>query len=230
MCCVVFGFFISETATSLRKDRLTYLKTKKLMHIERELARLSSDDVKGDFVEFGVALGGSGILLAKNMPDTSRFHGFDVFEMIPAPVSEKDDDKSRRRYEKIKSGKSKGLRSDQYYGYRKDLFAEVQKSFARYQVPVDQKRVSLHKGLFEDTWPGVTGEINSIAFAHIDCDWYDPVKFCLNAVADKIAPGGVIVMDDYNDYGGCRTATNEFLSERPKYKISRNYGNLIIRC
>ena len=55
------------------------------------------------------------------------------------------------------------------------------------------------------------------------------MKYCLNAVADKMAIGGTIVMDDYNDYGGCRTATNEFLGERQDFVVSRNFGNLIIR-
>ena len=79
-------------------------------------------------------------------------------------------------------------------------------------MTVDQDRVNLHKGLFQDTWPKAMKTIEQIAFAHIDCDWYEPVKFCLNAIADRIAPGGAIVMDDYNDYVGCRTATREFLT------------------
>ena len=39
--------------------------------------------------------------------------------------------------------------------------------------------MSLHKGLFEDTWPMVATKIHQIALAHVDCDWYDPVKYCL---------------------------------------------------
>jgi O-methyltransferase len=91
---------------------------------------------------------------------------------------------------------------------------------------VDGRRVRLVKGLFEETWP--QHPVERVALAHLDCDWYDPVRFCLNAVADRVAPGGVIVLDDYNDYGGCRTATDEFLAQRPDYR--RDDGeNLILR-
>jgi asparagine synthase (glutamine-hydrolysing) len=51
-----------------------------------------------------------------------------------------------------------------------------------------------------------------VAFAHIDCDWYAPVEFCLAAVHERLSPGGVIVLDDYNDYGGRRAATDAFVA------------------
>jgi asparagine synthase (glutamine-hydrolysing) len=56
-----------------------------------------------------------------------------------------------------------------------------------------------------------------VAFAHIDCDWYDPVKYCLEALEHRLSPGGEIVLDDYHDYGGCQTATDEFLATRPNF-------------
>jgi asparagine synthase (glutamine-hydrolysing) len=59
--------------------------------------------------------------------------------------------------------------------------------------------------------------IGPIALAHIDCDWYDPVRFCLHAVADKVSEGGIVIIDDYNDWGGCRKAVDEFIAERSDY-------------
>ena len=194
-------------------DRLTYLSPKKLRRLRCALKQVS--DVEGDFLEFGVALGGSGIILAKSKGTSRRFLGFDVFAMIPPPTSEKDDAKSKDRFQAIKSGASKGIRGDKYYGYRDNLYPEVKESFARHGVRVDGERICLYRGLFQDTWPTVS--VNSIALAHIDCDWYDPVKFCLQAVADKVSEGGVVIIDDYNDYGGCRTAVDEFIKQRPDF-------------
>jgi asparagine synthase (glutamine-hydrolysing) len=225
----VYGALISPTARAVRRDRITYLLAKKLLNMERELARVARERISGDFVEFGVALGGSSILLAQSMGANQRFHGFDVFGMIPPPSSEKDDEASRERYAIIESGRSGGIGGDVYYGYRDDLLVRVTNSFAQYGMTVDQDYISLHKGLFADTWPTAAKTIEQIAFTHIDCDWYEPVKFCLDAIADRTAPGGAIVMDDYNDYGGCRTATREFLARRPEFRVGRNFGNLIIR-
>ena len=39
--------------------------------------------VHGDFVEAGIALGGSAIVLARLMGADRRFHGYDVFGMDP---------------------------------------------------------------------------------------------------------------------------------------------------
>ncbi|MDK1494620.1 TylF/MycF/NovP-related O-methyltransferase [Sinorhizobium sp. 7-81] len=86
--------------------------------------------------------------------------------------------------------------------------------------------VNLHKGLFEHTLPAAG--IENIAFVHIDCDWYDPVSYCLNSLADRISPHGVILIDDYHDYEGCRTATNEFLRARPDFAFEDG-ENVILR-
>ena len=214
-------------APRLRKAGLTYLSLKKLARIEAEMARLGTLAVAGDFLEFGVALGGSGIVIARKARMGQRgFAGFDVFAMIPPPTSQKDDEKSRERYSVISSGKAKGLAGETYYGYVDDLYAQVCQSFAKYGVAVDGGEVALVKGLFEETWPNRPPR--PIALAHIDCDWYDPVKYCLNAVADRLSPGGAIVLDDYHDYGGCKQATEEFLAERPDF--DRVEGeNLILR-
>ena len=41
-------------------------------------------------------------------------------------------------------------------------------------------------------------------------------------------PGGVILIDDYHDYGGCRTAVEEFLSSNPDY-LFEDGANPILR-
>ncbi len=201
---------LNPVSRSVMKEKLTYLSVKKLSRIERAVRETKKLD--GDILEFGVALGGSGIILARAASNGRRFLGFDVFSMIPPPISDKDDEKSKQRYEVIKAGKSTGIGGDEYYGYKNDLLGEVEKAFARHDVPVDGDTVILLKGLFEETWP--TAGVSSIALAHIDCDWYDPVKYCLNICAEKLQRGGIIVIDDYNDYGGCRTAVDEFLTQR----------------
>jgi asparagine synthase (glutamine-hydrolysing) len=191
-------------------QKLTYLELDKLQRMETALAETRG--LQGDILEFGVALGGSGIMLAHATGPDRRFVGFDVFGMIPPPTSTKDDAASRARYEVIHSGHARGLGGKEYYGYRDDLYEEVKASFARNGVPVDGKRIILLKGLFEETWP--TLEVSRIALAHIDCDWYDPVRYCLEACADRMCPGGIIITDDYHNYSGARIAIDEFVAQR----------------
>lgn len=204
---------LGKVARRVSADRLTYLPVEKLRRVEGAIKRTFT--VPGDILEFGVALGGSGIILAHDTRPGRHFHGFDVFGMIPPPLSSKDDARSKERYEIIRSGQSKGIGNDKYYGYRTDLYGDVIASFAHHGVGVDNKSIILHKGLFEDTWPAAG--IESAALVHIDCDWYDPVLFCLNSCAEILSHNGLIVIDDYNDYGGCRTAVDEFLAHHSEF-------------
>jgi O-methyltransferase len=219
---------LSLTARAVMNERLTYLSAAKMKRLEAAVCDILKREVPGDILEFGVALGGSAIVLAKHAARCDRrFLGFDVFGMIPEPSSDKDDHKSKARYKVIASGKSAGIGGDLYYGYRKNLFHDVCTSFKRHGMQVDGIRVALHKGLFEETWP--PHDVARVALAHLDCDWYDPVKFCLNALAENLAPGGAIVLDDYNDYGGCRTAVDEFLASRSDFSIQSGPNAILWR-
>ena len=219
---------LSDDARRIRHERLTYLPVRKLVRIEAALAEIEREGVAGDIVEYGVALGGSAILLAGHASPTRRFFGLDVFAMIPPPTSDKDDERSKQRYETIASGGAQGLGGDVYYGYRGDLYEHVAAQLARFGRPVDGDRVNLVKGLFEDTLP--TLDIDRIALVHIDCDWYDPVRYCLNETAARLAPGGIMIIDDYNDYEGCRAAVDEFLDARPDFQIEPGLNPILRRA
>lgn len=217
---------LSSTARAVRDERLTYLSPAKLLRLEQAMAK--AKDVPGDFLEFGVALGGGSILIATVAKATGHsFAGFDVFATIPPPTSDKDDKKSKERYAIIAEGKSKGIGGDQYYGYRTDLYNDVVGAFGRHGLSVDGTAIRLVKGLFEETWPNHASQ--QIAFAHLDCDWYDPVKYCLDAVAERLSPGGRIVLDDYNAWGGCRTATDEFISSRSDFRFEGGANPILVK-
>jgi O-methyltransferase len=218
---------LGATAKSVRREGLTYLSLRKLRRLEATLDDVLGREIPGDVAEFGVALGGSAIILAEAAKRHGRsFHGFDVFAMIPPPTSDKDDAKSKDRYQRIASGQSKGIGGETYYGYRDDLYGDVCGAFHNHGLEAGSKGLKLHKGLFEDTLP--TAGLDRIAFAHVDCDWYDPVAYCLAGVADRLSPGGVILIDDYHDYGGCHLATDEFLRAHPGF-TAEDGENVILR-
>src|SRR3546814_13707367 len=99
---------LSETARRIREERLTYLPVRKLVRIEAALAEVKRRNVSGDIVEFGVALGGSAILLARETSEARGFFGLDGFAMIPPPTSEQDDPKPKTRDEARAPAQGKG--------------------------------------------------------------------------------------------------------------------------
>ena len=217
---------ISQLARQVRQGSLTYLSDRKIYNLETCLKEVEKKSVPGFFIEAGIALGGSAIIIASLMENKRIFHGYDVFEMIPPPTEE-DDNKSQARYEVIKSGNSKGIGNNPYYGYIDDLYLKVTNNFKTFGLEVDSKKIFLHKGLFQDTMTFEGQE--RVAFAHIDCDWYQPVKFCLETIYQFLSPQGYIVLDDYHDYGGCKKAVHEFLATRSDMTVVIAEGNLVLK-
>jgi asparagine synthase (glutamine-hydrolysing) len=217
---------LSPIAREVKERKLTYLSSAKIRNLERCLRDLEDRRIPGDVVEAGVALGGSAILLASQMGADRCFHGYDVFGRIPAP-SERDDAKSQERFAVIASGQAKGLGEAAYYGYVENLHQEVVRSFASFGLAVDGRRISLHQGLFEDTLRFPPGR--RVALAHIDCDWHDPVQLCLERLYPVWTPGGYWVIDDYNDYGGCRKAVDAFLAQHRNVVVLSSDSNLVMQ-
>ncbi|WP_162906778.1 TylF/MycF/NovP-related O-methyltransferase [Algihabitans albus] len=215
---------LDPIARRVQQQRLTYLATSKLYSLTRQIDRLNREGVAGDLYEFGIALGGSSIIMASKMQNR-HYHGFDVFGTIPPP-SEQDERDSHERYAVIEAGRSKGIEGDDYYGYVDDLYDRVVRNFADCGLAVDGERIALHKGLFEDTLTLAPG--TRIALAHVDCDWYEPVKFCLEQIADHMSLEGAIIIDDFNDYQGCRKATCDFLASDSRFLLQTERPHAIL--
>lgn len=195
-------------AARVRSQGLTYLPMLKIAKILMAIRRIEGSHVPGNFIEAGCALGGSSILIAAAKSPARKFFVHDVFGIIPPPTSEDPED-VHRRYETIKTGAARGLAGQTYYGYRGDLRAEVESNFRRHGIDPQKNSVSLVQGLVQDTLH-VGG---AVAFAHIDVDWHDPVKVCLERIHPQLVAGGTIILDDYNDWGGCRKAVDHFLRD-----------------
>ena len=214
-----------ETAAMVKERNLTYLSTDKLESMNACLASIKRNGIIGDFLEFGVALGGSAICIASELDDDRRFAGFDVFGMIPPP-SEKDGASPKARYEAIKSGVSSGIGGDPYYGYVENLRDVVARNFQDFGHPIDGRRIELVQGLYEQTLPRQPWR--TIAFAHVDCDWYEPVMLCLEYIAPRLPVGGIIILDDYNDWPGCKKATDEFCARHSELAVNRTQPHCVL--
>jgi O-methyltransferase len=80
------------------------------------------------------------------------------------------------------------------------------------RVGVPETAVTLVPGWFHETLP--TLPQRPIALLHIDADWYDSVRICLEHLYDRVSPGGYIVLDDYGYWQGCRIAWHELADAR----------------
>jgi asparagine synthase (glutamine-hydrolysing) len=132
--------------------------------------------------------------------------------MIPPP-SEKDDIDVHNRYKQIKSGKSEGLDGNKYYGYEDNLLGKIINNFKLNGIIPEDNNIHFKKGLYQYTMNIQT----KVSMAHIDCDWYESVITCLEQIVPHMISGGVIIIDDYYCWSGCRTAVDKYFSDK-KYK------------
>jgi O-methyltransferase len=204
----------SAISRRVQDEHLTYLTSPALLDLEQCVKRAPH----GDLIECGVALGGSAIVLASHADAGRQFHGYDVFGMIPPPGPD-DPPEVHERYRVIAAGGSEGIAGDAYYGYRDDLYNDVVRAFERHGLQVGGEGIQLHRGLFEET----LHPQRPIAVAHIDCDWYEPVKLCLERIWPHLVPGGFVICDDYYDWDGARKAVDEFLAANPALR-SAGFG------
>jgi predicted O-methyltransferase YrrM len=201
---------LAEVAGRVRRQGLTYLSPAKLDKLGNAVLEVERRAIPGAILEAGCALGGSAILIAAARAQSRPLRVYDVFGMIPPP-GERDDADVHDRYKVIASGKSRGLKGNRYYGYETDLSRRVKGNFESAGFDLERDHIEMIVGKVEDTLV-VDGPI---ALAHVDVDWYDPVMTCLERVAPHLSVGGIIVLDDYFDWSGCRKATDDFLKRTP---------------
>ncbi|MGD0915987.1 MAG: TylF/MycF/NovP-related O-methyltransferase [Thermodesulfobacteriota bacterium] len=218
-CCL-------ELINIIRKHNLTYLDDAALIELAEAVWSVEGKNICGIFTEVGCALGGSAIVICTAKSIERQFDIYDIFEMIPPP-SEKDGEDVHARYETITEGKSPGINGDLYYGYEPDLYKKVIDNFSLFNVNLADNNVRLIKGLFTETL-----RINSpVAFAHIDCDWYESVMTCLERIEPFLTPGGIFVIDDYYTWSGCTKAVDEYFSDkRNKFEFVNKSRLHIKKC
>lgn len=71
------------------------------------------------------------------------------------------------------------------------------------KLPPVPANVTLVKGLFGETLPGfLASHPGEVGFLHIDCDIYSSTREVFAHVGPRLAPGAVIVFDEYFGYHG----------------------------
>jgi len=175
---------------------LGYPRLSNLYHIASYLQRKK---INGSFVECGVWNGGSaGAIAAVSKNDGNRHIWlFDSWEGLPEPG------KSDISYNGKMGQKGMAI------GFEEKVMELIFK-----KLRLDNKKIHLIKGWFNDTLPTYKKDIGDIALLHLDCDWYESIRFCLEELYENVIQGGFIVIDDYGCWMGCKKAVNEFIKQR----------------
>jgi hypothetical protein len=197
----------------------TMLHWTRLLSLFLHTKEICEHGLAGDFVECGVAGGGSTIVTAVAIQHFSKsprqLHSFDTFTGMPQPTQH--DRKLTDQQSADASNWSTGTCSAPL-----DNIARLVKDF-----DVDSI-VTLHPGLFENTLPRFVNDHSSprsVAFAHIDADWYESTLTALKHLYPLVAAPrpthgieagqlatGILQLDDFHYWSGCRKAFDEYFA------------------
>jgi O-methyltransferase len=176
----------------------TMVGMKRLDNLRECLVQVFADGVPGDILEAGVWRGGAsifmrGVLLAYGETHRQSWVA-DSFVGLPEPG----------RYPADKGSVFHAL----------DELAVslemVKANFAKYDL-LDES-VHFLKGWFEETLP--VAPVDQLALLRLDGDMYSSTIQTLDALYDKVAIGGFIVVDDYGSIPSCKQATDDFRQRR----------------
>ena len=151
--------------------------------------------IPGAVVETGCWKGGLGAYMARFGREVWIF---DSFEGLPELTQEDAD-----------LAASKHLALNTKTGYISVPEACVQEISAKLGV-----KPRVVKGWFDATLPASKAAIGPIAILRMDGDTYGSTMQTLDALYDSVSPGGMVVIDDYFDFEGCRHAIYDFFAKR----------------
>ncbi|EDY85534.1 dTDP-6-deoxy-L-hexose 3-O-methyltransferase [gamma proteobacterium HTCC5015] len=199
----IFGFDLEKAYDYENGFYLTTSNSRLAKAIAQYELYKSIENVPGAIVECGVYKGASLMRFAtfrdiENSALPREIVGFDAFGHFPVPKQADKDDQDF-----IKDFESKG--GD---GIPKQ---ELEQLLARKNI----KNYQLIEGDLLETAPQFL-EKNpnfSVALLHIDVDVYEPTKKTLEYFFPRLAPGALIMLDDYNLVDGATRAVDEFLNE-----------------
>jgi len=161
-------------------------------------------NLPGDVFEMGVFKAGSMIRWAtfRQLLENSysrRIVGFDTFGKFPLKGVELDVDLEYVEAFVAKAGD--GLSREQ-----------VQQIFTRKGF----ENIELQEGNVTDTLPHfvMNNPACRIALLHLDLNVKEPTKFVLEALYDRVVPGGLIVIDDYTSVVGATEAIDDLVSDK----------------
>lgn len=180
----------------------TMVSIERIHSLYKHAQHVCTHGPKGNFVECGVAGGGTSGLLASVIKHTgvaTKLFCCDSFSGMP-PATEHD------RHGSI-DAEASGWGSGTCSAPESSLTNLCDELFT-------QDIIHIVKGYFEDTLPKAKDSMQDIAFLHMDGDWYSSTMAILENLYDQLVPGAFVQIDDYGYWEGCKKAVDDFFSTR----------------
>lgn len=177
----------------------TMVGKRRLDNIQLCVEQVLEHKIPGDFLEAGVWRGGSAmfmraLLKAANCTNRNVWLA-DSFQGLPPPKPDWAADAG-----------------DTLHEYE-ELAVSLEKVKANFDaLELLDEQVRFIPGWFHETL--YTAPVQSLAILRLDGDMYESTYVSLEALYDKVSPGGFVIVDDYGFLDSCKQAVHDFLNTR----------------
>lgn len=167
------------------------------------------NNIAGSFVECGVWRGGSSMMIALTLKELGvsnrSLYLYDTYEGMSEPTADDVD---------FRGGQAKELMEQNVENKQNSVWCladlnDVQNNMRSTGYPQDL--VHFVKGKVEDTIPATMPEA-PIALLRLDTDWYESTAHELKYLYPLLVQKGVLVIDDYGHWEGCKRAVDEYFN------------------
>ena len=183
-------------------NEFTMLSPRRRLQLVQSVEHCIKNNIEGDFVEIGVWRGGAIMIMLYKLLQMGvkdrHVHLYDTFTgMTEASVHDvcSADGSSAMNpstFDSVKCESSFDL-----------TFKNVE------SVGYPMEFIHFHKGDIRQV--GLDDVPPKIALLRLDNDWFELYKFELPVFEPKVSTNGIVIIDDYNWWNGCKKAVDEYL-------------------
>ena len=187
----------------------TMTSVERLYAVYKSIEYILKNNISGDYVECGVWKGGSSMMIALtllkyNITDR-KIYLYDTYEGMSEPIDYDINHKNGLAKNKYAKTKNKKSGSD----WCRSEINEVKNNL--YSTGYPKENIIFVKGKVEETIPEIIPE--KIALLRLDTDWYESTKHELEHLYPLLSGKGVLIIDDYGHWLGCRKAVDEYFTK-----------------
>ncbi|XMO86582.1 TylF/MycF/NovP-related O-methyltransferase [Algibacter sp. AS12] len=185
-----------------RTANYTMTGPERIVSLIRAVEFIVENNIKGDIVECGVWKGGSimaALIALKKQEVCKDVYLYDTFEGMVEPTEDDMSNKGKSATDIYQNMNGKWCYSS---------LNEVKSNIETLQYP--KEKIHYIKGKVEETIPN-NSTPKDIALLRLDTDWYESTKHEMEHLFPKIVKGGIIIIDDYGHWTGCKKAVDEYL-------------------
>jgi O-methyltransferase len=168
---------------------------------------ISENNIPGEIVECGVWKGGSMMAIAKSLlyfgQANRSLYLYDSFDEFSSPEAIDISFEGKHGSEVLKDLAQDGNT------WKASEMSSVKKNMLQTGYP--ENLLFFVKGKVEETIPGTTPE--KIALLRLDTDWYASTRHELEWLYPKLSKGGILIIDDYGYWQGCKKAADEYFKK-----------------